>query len=107
MAEAEGQPEAKSGLESLVDSARAFLEGVGAGTMRGISEVGFGAWLLLRVMFFIFVGPRRAQPVRLAATFERAMEVGIQALPIVTLMSVTVGMMLAIQGIYSLRIFGA
>src|SRR4051812_34811041 len=99
MAEAEGQPEAKSGLESFVDNLRGFLESVGAGAMRGVSEVGFGAWLLVRVVFFIFVGPRRAQPVRLAATFERAMEVGIMALPIITLMSITVGMMLAIQGI--------
>jgi phospholipid/cholesterol/gamma-HCH transport system permease protein len=45
--------------------------------------------------------------VRIAATFERCMEVGIQAVPIITLMSLTIGIMLAIQGIYSLRVFGA
>ena len=107
MAEAEGQAETKSGFESLVEKGRRFLESLGEGTMRAVSEVGFGAWLLIRVVFFIFLGPSRAQPVRIPATFERAMEVGIKALPIVTLMSITVGMMLAIQGIYSLRIFGA
>jgi phospholipid/cholesterol/gamma-HCH transport system permease protein len=44
----------------------------------------------------------RAQPV-----FAEMMEIGIRALPIVTLLSFTIGMMLAIQGIDSLRPFGA
>ena len=35
------------------------------------------------------------------------MAIGIRALPIVTLLSATIGLMLALQGIYSLRQFGA
>jgi phospholipid/cholesterol/gamma-HCH transport system permease protein len=35
------------------------------------------------------------------------METGIQALPIVTILAATIGLMLAIQGIYTLRTFGA
>jgi phospholipid/cholesterol/gamma-HCH transport system permease protein len=35
------------------------------------------------------------------------MEIGIRALPIVTMLSATIGVMLALQGIYSLKTFGA
>jgi phospholipid/cholesterol/gamma-HCH transport system permease protein len=83
------------------------LDRLGRKAAAGIAEVGLGAYLLAKSVFFIFVGPSRAQPVRIAATFARAMEVGIGALPIITMMSLTIGIMLAIQGIYSLRIFGA
>ncbi len=105
MAEAEGHQQTPG--EALVARARAICERVGAATVSGVAEMGLGAWLLFRVVFFIFVGRGHAQPVSIPATFERAMEVGIRALPIVTMMSITVGFMLAIQGIYSLRIFGA
>src|SRR4051812_35611944 len=104
MAEAEGEPAPLGRLDSLIESTTRYLERVGAATARGVAEAGFGAWLLFKVVFWIVLGRSRAQPVRIAATFERCMEVGIRALPIVTLMSITVGMMLAIQGIYSLRI---
>ena len=83
------------------------LEGMGRSVVSGIAEVGLGAALFLQVLFWIAIGHRRAQPVRIAATFARCMEVGIQAIPIITLMSITIGMMLAIQGIYTLRVFGA
>ena len=106
MTEAEGQPDTE-GLGSIGAQVAAWLARIGESVVRGIAEIGFGAALLFQVIFFIFIGPRRAQPVRIPATFERCMEVGIHALPIVTMMSITVGMMLAIQGIYSLRLFGA
>lgn len=80
---------------------------LGRGAVAAIAEVGLGAALLGQSIFWIFLGRSRAQPVRIKATFERCMEVGIQALPIITMMSVTIGMMLAIQGIYTLRVFGA
>jgi phospholipid/cholesterol/gamma-HCH transport system permease protein len=83
------------------------LERMGRSAVEGVSEVGLGAVLFGQSLFWIAMGSRRAQPVRIAATFARAMEVGIGAIPIITMMSVTVGIMLAIQGIYSLRIFGA
>ncbi|MDX2143999.1 MAG: ABC transporter permease [Rhodospirillaceae bacterium] len=83
------------------------LERMGRSASSGFAEFGLGAVLLFQSLFWIVMGHRRAQPVRIEATFERCMEVGIMAVPIITLMSLTIGMMLAIQGIYSLRIFGA
>ena len=83
------------------------LEPLGRATIAGIREVGLGAVLLAQSVFWIFMGSRRDQPVRIAATFGRCMEVGIQAIPIVSMMSITIGIMLAIQGIYALKVFGA
>jgi phospholipid/cholesterol/gamma-HCH transport system permease protein len=84
-----------------------LLERVGRYTMRGVSEFGFGAALLGESLFWLVMGKRRRQPVRLAAIAAQAMEIGIGALPIVTVLSGTIGIMLAIQGIYTLKTFGA
>ncbi len=83
------------------------LDKLGRAAVAAVAEVGLGGALFAQSVFWMVLGSRRAQPVRIKATFERAMEVGIQALPIITMMSVTIGMMLAIQGIYTLRVFGA
>jgi len=83
------------------------LERVGRAAVDGISELGFGAVLLAQSVYWTVIGHRRAQPVRIQTVFERCMEVGVHAVPIVTLMSITIGIMLAIQGIYTLRTFGA
>lgn len=83
------------------------LEKIGKRAYEAVAEVGLGAALLGQSLFWVFMGPRREQPVRIAATFARCMEVGIQAIPIITMMSITIGIMLAIQGIYALKTFGA
>lgn len=83
------------------------MERLGRATAAGMAEFGLGAVLLGQSFYWIAIGHRRAQPVRLDAVVQRCMEVGILALPIVTLMSLTLGIMFAIQGIYSLRVFGA
>lgn len=83
------------------------VERVGRATVSGVGEIGFAAALLLQAVFWIMVGARRKQPVRVAAIFAQGFEVGIQAIPIVTVLAATIGAMLAIQGIYTLRTFGA
>ena len=84
-----------------------MFSAIGHKVVAGIGEIGLGAVLLGQSLFWIVMGRSRAQPVRLAATFGRCMEVGIEAIPIVTMMSVTIGIMLAVQGIYALKVFGA
>jgi len=80
---------------------------VGRGTVRGIAGIGHGAVLLAESVYWTGLGWRRHQPVRLAAVFTQMMEIGILAIPIVTVLSAAIGMMLAIQGIHTLKIFGA
>lgn len=83
------------------------LEGMGRSVVAMVAAIGYGASLLWDVCYWCVRGPRLQQPVRLPSIFAQMMEIGIYALPIVGLLSLTVGMMLAIQGIYTMRIFGA
>lgn len=84
-----------------------LMETVGRRTMAGLGEIGYAATLLVQSLFWLVMGPGRRQPVRLKAVVAQGMEIGVAAIPIVTVLSITVGAMLAIQGIHTLRIFGA
>src|SRR5262245_11859248 len=83
------------------------LETVGRSTAKTPDEVGNAAALLAEALMWIVVGRSQRQPVRIQETFVQMMRVGIHALPIVMLLSATIGVMLAVQGIYSLSLFGA
>ena len=86
---------------------RGWLERVGQNTVSSLEEFGYGASLLLESIAWILVGRRRHQPVRVPAVFVQMMETGIYAIPIVTVLAATIGLMLAIQGIHTLKQFGA
>jgi phospholipid/cholesterol/gamma-HCH transport system permease protein len=83
------------------------LEGLGRSTLRALAALGQGAHLLADSVAWLALGRRRGQAVRSASVFAETMQIGVRALPIVTLLSATVGVMLAIQGIYQLQRFGA
>lgn len=85
----------------------ALLERLGRTAARGLSEFGFAATLLGQSLYWLVLGHWRRQPVRAAAIAAQAMDIGIAALPIITVLSTTIGLMLAIQGIYTLKTFGA
>ena len=88
---------------SILDAA----EGVGRKTVRGVEEFGLAGALVAQSFYWLVAGPRQRQPVRLGAIFAEAREIGINALLIVGVLAATIGVMLAIQGIFTLRIFGA
>jgi len=83
------------------------IEGVGRSAVSGIKEFGYAAALFFESVYWLVLGRRWRQPVRIAGVASEMMQIGILALPIVTVLSVTIGIMLAIQGIYTLRLFGA
>lgn len=85
----------------------ARLERTGATVTRGVAEFGQGAALVGECLHWLLRGHRLRQPVRLRAVLEQMVQIGLQGLPIVTILSATIGAMLAIQGIYTLRTFGA
>ncbi|CAA7613357.1 ABC transporter permease [Magnetospirillum sp. UT-4] len=84
-----------------------LLDRLGRATLRGVAELGFAATLLGQSLYWLVMGRARKQPVRLAPIAAQAMDIGIAALPIITVLSATIGLMLAIQGIYTLKTFGA
>lgn len=80
---------------------------VGRATVELLDEMGFAAALLAESAYWLVVGRSKRQPVRAAAVFLQAREIGVDAIPILSVLTFTVGVMLAIQGIYTLRAFGA
>lgn len=87
--------------------ARSLIEQLGRHTVRGVEELGYVAALLAESLYWLVLGYRRRQPVSAAAIFREAMQIGVQAIPIVAALAFAVGVMLAIQGIATLKTFGA
>ncbi len=95
---------------SLVSSrvpAIRILDRVGRFTVRGLEEIGMCATCVIECLYWLVAGPKQGQPVRTGAVFQQMMEIGIRAVPIIAVLAGTIGVMLAIQGIYTLRTFGA
>ena len=86
---------------------KTFTEKLGQTTIRGVEELGYSLALLVESLYWLVFGFRRRQAVKLPSIFSQMMYIGIQALPIVTILAFAIGMMLAIQGIATLKTFGA
>lgn len=85
----------------------AGLARTGRAAVRFVEEWGFYGALLIESAYWTLGGGLRGQPVRLGALFAQMMAVGVAAAPIVCVLSFAVGVMLGIQGIHTLRMFGA
>jgi len=85
----------------------AFIARTGAGLNGFISGIGFASKTIGDAAGILLFGRARSQPMRLRHLISEINIAGVQALPVVVLMSAMIGVMLAIQGIYSLRVFGA
>ena len=83
------------------------LERIGRRSIAAVSEIGYAAMLLVDSLRFALWGWRIGQPVRLRMIFEQMRQVGVDAIPIVSLLSMTIGVMLGIQFIAALAEFGA
>jgi len=84
-----------------------FFDRVGRSSVAGLEEMGRHGVLMAESLYWLVYGPGMSQPVRLGAVFAEMMEVGVRAIPIIAMMAAAIGAMLAIQGIYSLKVFGA
>ena len=80
---------------------------LGKSLKAAIAALGFAFILLSSAIRITLFGRKFDQPVRLRHIILELHASGVQALPVVILMSATIGIMLAIQGIHSLAIFGA
>ena len=56
---------------------------------------------------YVFIAPFRGKPLRLQRGIAQAMEVGVRALPILSLITFFIGLILALQSAYELKKFGA
>ncbi len=84
-----------------------YVEYTGRSAVQSLDEAGYAGSLLGESLFWTMFGRRWRQPVRISQIAAQMMEIGINALPIATLLSVTIGVMLGVQSLYSLGLFGA
>ena len=84
-----------------------MLESIGRSTIGGLAYIGGLARLSGRAAYFTLIGPFRGKELRWGRAFHQAMAVGIEALPILSTITFFVGLILALQGAYELRKFGA
>jgi phospholipid/cholesterol/gamma-HCH transport system permease protein len=80
---------------------------IGRGVIDGLAYVGALARLSAQAAYFAFIGPFRGRPLRISRAFSQAMEVGVRALPVLSVITFFIGLILALQGAYELRKFGA
>jgi phospholipid/cholesterol/gamma-HCH transport system permease protein len=90
-----------------VDALLRPLEKLGRRTTQAVGDLGYAGMLLVESIQLTLFGWRRGQPVRLRMIAEQMRQVGVDAIPIVCLLSLTIGVMLGIQFIAALREFGA
>ena len=83
------------------------LAALGRGTLQSLAGVGYAGMLLLESLWFTVAGWRSGQPVRLSAIVAEMRRIGVDALPIVSLLALTIGIMLGIQFIAAMKEFGA
>jgi phospholipid/cholesterol/gamma-HCH transport system permease protein len=85
----------------------ALTEAIGEATINGLAYVGSLAKLSGGAARAVFVDPFRGRKIRFSRAIHQAMSVGVGAIPIVSLISLFVGTILALQGAYQLRKLGA
>ena len=85
----------------------AIFDSVGRSSIDGLAYIGGLARLSGRAAYLTLIGPFRGKPVRLSRAIHQAMAVGVEALPILSTITFFIGLILALQGAYELRKFGA
>ena len=83
------------------------MEGIGQATISGLAYVGSLARLVGRAAHSAFIAPFQGERLRIGRAVHQAMAVGVEALPIISLITFFVGTILALQSAYELRKFGA
>src|ERR1700732_149608 len=84
-----------------------FVSQIGGGVTNSLAYVGSLAALGGRAAYYTFIGPFQGKPLRLQRAVSQALDVGVRALPILSLITFFIGLILALQAAYELRRFGA
>src|SRR5258708_38410425 len=84
-----------------------FVSQLSSSTLDGLSYLGSLASLGARAAYYPLVAPFKGKPLRLQRAVSQAMNTGVRALPILSLITFFIGLILALQAAYELRRFGA
>src|SRR6202790_1878753 len=80
---------------------------LGASVTDSLAYLGALATLGTRAAYYTFLGPFQGKPARFQSTASQAMQVGVRALPILSLITFFIGLILALQSAYELSKLGA
>jgi phospholipid/cholesterol/gamma-HCH transport system permease protein len=83
------------------------IEQLGKRTVNALEELGYAASLLQQSLYWLLLGKFQRQPVNLPLITTQMMQIGVSATFIVVVLCFSVGMMLAIQGLETLKPYGA
>ena len=81
----------------LLGSRMELVSQIGGGVTNGLAYIGSLTSLAGRAAYFTFVAPFRGKPLRLQRAVSQALEVGVRALPILSLITFFIGLILALQ----------
>ncbi len=84
-----------------------FVTHLGRVFIQALEELGYAFMLFIESLQWIVLGKYKKQSVRIEHIFNEAMNIGVRAVPIVSVLCFAVGMMLAIQGLETLKPYGA
>jgi len=80
---------------------------IGESVFGGLAYLGAIVTLAGRAAWFTFIAPFRGTRLRVLPAVSQAMQVGVRALPILSMITFFLGLILALQGAYELQRFGA
>ena len=82
-----------------------IISQIGASTLNGLSYIGSLASLGARAAYFTVVAPFQGKPLRLQRAISQAMDTGVRALPILSLITFFIGLILALLLAGARRVF--
>jgi phospholipid/cholesterol/gamma-HCH transport system permease protein len=80
---------------------------IGQSVLNALGYLGALATLSARAAYYTIVAPFQGKPLRIQRAVTQAMQVGVRALPILSLITFFIGLILALQAAYELKRFGA
>jgi phospholipid/cholesterol/gamma-HCH transport system permease protein len=80
---------------------------IGQSVLNALGYLGALATLSARAAYYTVVAPFQGKPLRVQRAITQAMQVGVRALPILSLITFFIGLILALQAAYELKRFGA
>jgi len=83
------------------------IEKLGRRAISAVEELGYALVMLYESVYWLLFGKLNKQAVSLPLIFSQAMQIGVTATPIVVVLCFAVGMMLSIQGLETLKPYGA
>ncbi len=84
-----------------------LLGNLGKRTISGMEEMNRAAVLINETIYWLLVGPFKKKGFRWASSVHQMVLIGFEAIPIVALISLSVGIIMALQAAYQLRRVGA